>query len=551
MKRSMPSIALCALCTLVLAGQALAADQVRIANGVIESTTAPKDGVRSFKGIPFAQPPAGDLRWREPQAVKDWTGVRNADKFGPRCMQRTGPTADYWFRSNGMSEDCLYLNVWTSAKSGSEKLPVLVYVFGGGFQNGDGSEPRYDGESMARKGMVAVTLNYRTNVFGFFSHPELTRESPQHASGNYGLLDQVAALRWVRQNIAAFGGDPKRVTVAGESAGSLSVSALMASPLSRDLMAGAIGESGALISTLPPRALAETEEDGRKFGETAGAPTLAALRALPAEKLQEILAAATDPAAGRGGPGAASAPRLRFSANLDGYFLPKTLKQIYEAGEQAKIALLAGSNSEEMPARVVLGQNEPTPEGFAEAVRKIYGEGAEPVLKVYAPKTKDEVLQAATDLASARFIALGTWKWTELQMKNGGKPVYRYLYTRVRPRYLGMPGQPPPAPPEGAPAPPPPRGAAHSAEIQYAMGNLDLDTRYVWEPDDRKVSEAMQAYFANFIKTGDPNGPGLPRWPAYDAATKYQRMRIDVAPAAEPETDRARYEVLDTISVKQ
>jgi para-nitrobenzyl esterase len=547
MKRSMPSIALCALCTLVLAGQALAADQVRIANGVIESTTAPKDGVRSFKGIPFAQPPAGDLRWREPQAVKDWTGVRNADKFGPRCMQRTGPTADYWFRSNGMSEDCLYLNVWTSAKSGSEKLPVLVYVFGGGFQNGDGSEPRYDGESMARKGMVAVTLNYRTNVFGFFSHPELTRESPQHASGNYGLLDQVAALRWVRQNIAAFGGDPKRVTVAGESAGSLSVSALMASPLSRDLMAGAIGESGALISTLPPRALAETEEDGRKFGETAGAPTLAALRALPAEKLQEILAAATDPAAGRGGPGAASAPRLRFSANLDGYFLPKTLKQIYEAGEQAKIALLAGSNSEEMPARVVLGQNEPTPEGFAEAVRKIYGEGAEPVLKVYAPKTKDEVLQAATDLASARFIALGTWKWTELQMKNGGKPVYRYLYTRVRPRYLGMPGQPPPAPPEGAPAPPPPRGAAHSAEIQYAMGNLDLDTRYVWEPDDRKVSEAMQAYFANFIKTGDPNGPGLPRWPAYDAATKYQRMRIDVAPAAEAETDRARYEVLDSI----
>ena len=551
MKRSMPSIALCALCTLVLAGQALAADQVRIANGVIESTTAPKDGVRSFKGIPFAQPPVGDQRWREPQAVKDWAGVRNADKFGPRCMQRTGPTADYWFRSNGMSEDCLYLNVWTSAKAGSEKLPVLVYVFGGGFQNGDGSEPRYDGESMARKGMVAVTINYRTNVFGFFSHPELTRESPKHASGNYGLLDQVAALRWVRQNIAAFGGDPKRVTVAGESAGSLSVSALMASPLSRDLMAGAIGESGALISTLPPRAPAETEEDGRRFGETAGAPTLAALRALSAEKLQEILATATDPSAGRGGPGAASAPRLRFSANLDGYFLPKTLTQIYEAGEQAKIPLLAGSNSEEMPARVVLGQNEPTPEGFAEAVRKIYGESAEPVLKVYAPKTKDEVLQAATDLASARFIALGTWKWTELQMKNGGKPVYRYLYTRVRPRYLGMPGQPPPAPPEGAPAPPPPRGAAHSAEIQYAMGNLDLDTRYVWEPDDRKVSEAMQAYFANFIKTGDPNGPGLPRWPAYDAATKYQRMRIDVAPAAEPETDRARYEVLDTISVKQ
>ena len=258
--------------------------------------------------------------------------------------------------------------------------------------------------SMARRGIVAVSVNYRTNVFGFFSHPELTRESPHQASGNYGLLDQVAALRWVQQNIAAFGGDPKRVTIAGESAGSLSVSALMASPLSRGLMAGAIGESGALISTLPPRPLAETEKDGLDFGEKAGAPSLAALRALSAEKLQEALAAAAPPG-GPGGPGAASAPRLRFSPNLDGYFLPKTLTQIYEAGEQAKIPLLAGSNSEEMPARAVLGQSEPTVEGFAAAVRRLYGESADQVLKVYAPKTTEEVLQAATDLASARFIA--------------------------------------------------------------------------------------------------------------------------------------------------
>jgi len=547
MDRLLPSVALCALGALSVAGPARAADQVRTANGMVESTTPSNEGVRSFKGIPFAQPPVGDLRWREPQPPKDWAGVRSADQFGPRCMQRTGPMADYWFRSNGMSEDCLYLNVWTSAKSGSEKLPVLVYIFGGGFQNGDGSEPRYDGESMARRGMVAVTLNYRTNIFGFFSHPELTKESPHRASGNYGLLDQVAALRWVQKNIAAFGGDPARVTIAGESAGSLSVSALMASPLSRHLVAGAIGESGALISTLPPRALAETEKDGQEFGEKAGAPTLAALRALPAEKLQEIVAAAVDPAAGRGGPGAASVPRLRFSANLDGYFLPKTLAEIYEAGEQAKIPLLAGSNSEEMPARVVLGQSAATPEGFAEAVRRIYGESAAQVLNVYRPTTEEEVLQAATDLASARFIALGTWKWTELQMKTGGQPVYRYLYTRIRPKYLGLPGQPPPAPPAGMPAPAPPRGAAHSAEIQYAMGNLDLDPRYAWQPDDRKVSQAMQAYFANFIKTGDPNGPGLPRWPKYEAATGYLRLRIDVVPAAEPEAARARYQVLDSI----
>src|SRR5512143_3506697 len=283
------TIPLHALGALLLAGPALA-DQVRTANGVLESTAAPRDGVRSFKGVPFARPPVGDLRWREPQPPADWTGVRNADKFGPRCMQRTGPMADYWFRSDGMSEDCLYLNVWTPARSGSEKLPVLVYIFGGGFQNGDGSEPRYDGESMARRGIVAVSVNYRTNIFGFFSHPELTRESPNHASGNYGLLDQVAALQWVRRNIAAFGGDPKRVTIAGESAGSISVSALMASPLSRDLIAGAIGESGALISTLPPRGLAETEKDGLDFGAKAGAPSLAALRALSAEKIQEAVA---------------------------------------------------------------------------------------------------------------------------------------------------------------------------------------------------------------------------------------------------------------------
>jgi para-nitrobenzyl esterase len=529
---------------LLVAGTIFAADQIKILNGMIESTTPPKDGVRVFRGIPFAQPPVGALRWREPQPVKSWSGVRNADQFGSRCMQRTGPMADYWFRSHGMSEDCLYLNVWTPAKSASERLPVLVYIFGGGFQNGDGSEPRYDGASMARKGIVAVTLNYRLNVFGFFAHPDLTKESPHHASGNYGLLDQVAALRWVRENIEAFGGDPKMVTIAGESAGSLSVNGLMASPLSRDLMAGAIGESGALISTLPPRPLAETEKDGLNFGEAAAAPSLAALRGLSAEKIQDVVAKLPE----RFDLNGRSAPRLRFSVNLDGYFLTKTLAEVLEAGEQAKVPLLAGSNSEEMPARVILGQNEPTPENFATGVRKMYGENADEVLKVYAPKTGDEVLQAATDLASARFIGFGTWKWTELQMNTGGKPVYRYLYARVRPRYLGMPGQPASTAPEDGPTS---RGAAHSAEIQYAMGNLDLDPRYTWEADDRKVSEIMQGYFANFIKTGNPNGPGLPNWPAYDAQTKYMRMRIDVVSVAEAEPDRARYGVLDAIAARQ
>jgi para-nitrobenzyl esterase len=515
-----------------------ARDRVKIADGMLESNAAPKNGVRSFKGIPFGQPPVGELRWREPQPVKSWKGVRNADEFGPRCMQRTTPSSDYWFRSNGMNEDCLYLNVWTPAKSDKEKLPVLVYIFGGGFQNGDGSEPRYDGENMARKGMVAVSVNYRTNIFGFFVHPELTKESPHHAAGNYGLLDQVAALRWVQANIAAFGGDPKRVTVAGESAGSISVSALMASPLSKDLMAGAIGESGAMISSLPPQPLATAEQNGVKFATAIGANNLVALRAMTAEQIQEALG---------------KVQGFRFSTAMDGYFLTKPLTAIFEAGEQAKIPLLAGSNTQEQAARSVLGDNGPTPEALANGIKRLYGEKAGEILKAYTATTPDEVYEAATHLASARFISHSTWKWTELQMKTGGHPVYRYLYARPRPRYLGMPGQPaPPAATANARAangrgasPAAPRGAAHSAEIQYAMGNLDLDKRYTWEPADYEVSKVMQAYFVNFIKTGNPNGPGLPEWPAYGAAGNYPLMRIDVESHAEPEPHRDRYLALD------
>lgn len=528
----LPVVILCA----AIALPAYAADRVKTANGIVESTTTPADGVRSFKGIPFAQPPVGELRWREPQPVKDWTGVRNADTFGPACMQRLSPNADYWFRGDGMSEDCLYLNVWTPAKTGTEKLPVLVYIFGGGFQNGDGSEPRYDGGNMARKGMVAVSLNYRTNVFGFFAHPELTKESPHKASGNYGLLDQVAALQWVQKNIAAFGGDPGRVTIAGESAGSISVSALMASPLSRGLMAGAICESGAAIASLPPRPLAEVEQSGVKLAAAAGADSLAALRAMTAQQIQDA---------------AAKAQGVRFSTAMDGYFLAKSLTDIALAGEQAKVPLLAGTNTEEQGPRMVLAGGPPTPETLAAAITKFYGDKAEPVLKAYAATTTDEVFEAAMHLASARFISYGTWKWTELHMQTSGKPVYSYLYARVRPAYLGMPGQPPPQPP----APPPgaaqgpqaPRGAAHSAEIQYAMGNLDLDKRYAWEPADYEVSKTMQAYFVNFIKTGDPNGPGLPPWPAYKPDTNYQRMRIDATSQAGPEPHRARYLALDAV----
>jgi para-nitrobenzyl esterase len=503
-----------ALVSLLLLSSTLAlADPVKTANGTIDGTT--DNGLRMYRGIPFAAPPVGELRWKAPQPVQNWSAVKRADTFGAQCMQRR-VFNDMVFRAPGMSEDCLYLNVWTPAKSASERLPVLVYFYGGGFIAGDGSEPRYDGATMARKGIVTLTVNYRLGVFGFFAHPELTKESPQHASGNQGLLDQAAALRWVQANIAAFGGDPKKVTIAGESAGSISVSALMASPLSKGLIAGAIGESGAMIEpTIPPVPLAEAEKAGAAFGAAIEAPALAALRAMPAEKILEATARPGLP---------------RFSPAVDGYFLPKTPAEIFAAGEQAHVPLLAGWNSEENSSRSVLGQGEPTPENYAAALKKLYPARADEVLKAYPGATNDQVAQSATALASDRFIAFSTWKWLDLHGRTGGSPTYRYYYSRPRP---------------GA------RGAAHSAEIEYAMGNLASNTAFAWTPDDQKVSETFQGYFANFVKKGDPNGSGLPKWPAANSGKTVSVMHIDTDTRAEAETVRDRYLMLDRMYEKK
>jgi para-nitrobenzyl esterase len=523
-----------------MAGRAPGADRVKLANGVIEGAGPQASGVREFKGVAFAEPPVGPLRWSPPQPVKKWTGVRQTNRFGPRCMQQA-LFGDMAFRSNGMSEDCLYLNIWTPAKSAKERLPVLVYFYGGGFMAGDGSEPRYDGESMARRGIVAITVNYRLGVFGFLAHPELTKESAHHASGNYTLLDQSAALVWVKQNIAAFGGDPGKITIAGESAGSLAVSAQMASPLSRDLIAGAIGESGSILATLAPVALAQAEEQGAKFASSIGASTVAALRAMTSA---QILEAASKPGAGR------------FGATIDGYFFPESPTAIFAAGKQAHVPLLAGWNSEEMNARGVLGRDKPTRESYEKAVTRLYGAQASEVLKEYAASSDEEVLQPATDLAGDRFIGYGTWKWIDLSSKTGGKPVYRYLYARPRPRMTpemgnataGLAGGVIRGDSAAAPNPAPPaRGAVHSAEIEYAMGNLATNKVYAWTPDDYKVSATMQSYFANFVKTGDPNGPGLPKWPAVNGDA-VSVMRIDVETRAEVESHRGRYLLLDKLA---
>jgi len=338
---------------------------VKISNGILQGVD--ESGIRTFKGVPFAAAPVGNLRWREPQPVSNWTGVRKADKFGPRAMQ-LAVFGDMNFRSDGMSEDCLYLNVWTPAQKADEKLPVLVYFYGGGFMAGDGSEPRYDGESIARRGVVAVTVNYRLGVFGLFAHPELTKESPHHASGNYGLLDQSAALQWVQKNIAAFGGDPKRITIAGESAGSFSVSAQMASPLSKNIIAGAIGESGSLLGLTPVVSLKDAEKAGVDFAGNIKATSLSELRAMPAEQILKATASA-----GFG----------RFPICVDGYFFPKTPLEIYEKGEQAHVPLLVGWNSQEMVYQMIMGQDKPTLENYKKAVEKIFGEKSAEALTVY------------------------------------------------------------------------------------------------------------------------------------------------------------------------
>ena len=496
----------------------LAHSRVRVAGGMLQGGLTTAD-IHTFKGIPYAAPPVGERRWREPQPADKWADVRAATEFGPRAMQQP-LFSDMNFRSNGVSEDCLYLNVWTGAKTAQERRPVLVYFYGGGFVAGDGSEYRYDGESLARRGLVAVTVNYRLGVFGFLAHPELTKESAHHASGNYALLDQAAAIAWVRANIAAFGGDPQRITIGGESAGSYSVSAQLASPLAKNLLAGAIAESGSLLaaSALPP--LSEAEGVGSAFAAGLGAGSLAALRALPAARLLE--------AAGQAG-----APR--FGAIVDGYFLPAQPRAIFAAGQQAHVPLLVGWNSQESGYQGVLGEAPPTLENYRAALQKLYGDRAAEALAHYPAATDAAVALAATDLASDRFIAYGTWKLATEQAETSGQPVFEYLFARPRPAQRADPAAPLTA------------GAVHSAEIEYALGNLGTNQVYNWTSDDYQVSKTLESYFANFIRTGDPNGAGLPGWPALNRGTGGRRMLLDVMTRAVPVPDRARYLFLESV----
>ena len=493
-----------------------AAVRQTIPDGTLEGAVSADGQVRAFKGIPFAAPPVGPLRWKAPQPVVPWSGVRKATEYGPRAMQGR-VFSDMIFRDAGPSEDCLYLNLWMPAHPATPKLPVMVWIHGGGFVAGASSEPRQDGENLCKKGVLVVSMNYRMGIFGFFAHPDLTKESGHEASGNYGLMDQVAALQWVKKNIAFFGGDPDNVTIFGESAGSFSVCALMASPTARGLFQRAIGESGAFFSgTLALRPRIEAEESCVKFAKSGlGTASLEELRAKPAQEILDVTLK----------------QRASFEPILDGYFFPTDVRSIFAAGQQSHVPLLAGWNRDEGNFRGYFGNEAPSLDHFVDRARARFAGNADGFLKVFAATNDAQAKRAAQDYSCDQFIAFGTWKWIEMQLQTGQSPVYRYEFDQTLP----LPAN---AGPEAEPV------APHASEIEFVFGALS-SKQLPWRPEDHAVSDLMASYWSNFARTGNPNGPGLPAWPAYNNASSFAVMHLTAVSAAAPDEHRDRYEFLD------
>ena len=462
-------------------------------SGLLSGVSGRDASIMVFKGVPYAAPPVGDLRWRVPKPPAAWRGVRNADKFSAACMQTIAHERKPWtyefMAHDAISEDCLYLNIWTPAKSAGDALPVFVFIHGGGFNEGSGSIAAYDGEGLAKKGLVMITINYRLGVFGFLAHPELTKESGHHASGNYGLLDCLAALQWIRDNIVAFGGDPARVTVAGQSAGGMAVHALVASPLAKGLFRRAIVESGGSAAGGFNRELAEAEQSGIRFAEQHGAGNLTALRAMTPEQLAAPAPApAGTPAAGRG----EMAGILRFGAIIDGYLLPESIDQIVAQGKQSDMPFITGANADE-------GGGSPNPaiklEVFQNQAEQRYAEQAEAFLGLYAA-TNDEEAGLSNNDASRDQQRMSIYDWTQARAKTSKSKVYTYFWVHA------LPG------PDAARY-----GAFHTSEVPYALNTLRMSDRPFTDLD-RKIADTVSSYWANFARTGNPNGKGLPEWPA-------------------------------------
>ncbi|HLK67443.1 MAG TPA: carboxylesterase family protein [Bryobacteraceae bacterium] len=456
---------------------------VKIEGGALAGVPGKNPSIMVFKGIPFAAPPVGDLRWRAPKPVVPWQGVRKADQFGDSCMQNIVAERKPWtyefMTHTGVSEDCLFLNVWTSAKSPGENQPVYVFIHGGGNTEGSGAVPVYDGEGLAKKGIVVVTVNYRLGILGFFTHPDLTAESDVHASGNYALLDLIAALRWVHQNIARFGGNPNQVTIGGQSAGASNVHSLVGSPLAKGLFQGAIAESGSSINGLGlmnSRSLADQEGAGVRFAESKGAHSVAELRKMSWKEL-------TTPTSG---------VPARFGVVVDGYVLPLPAGEIFAQGKQNDVPTLTGCTKED------LGGASTHPTTTVQAFQQIsqrYGDLAGTFLKLY-PAATDEEAGASTNASSVDSMRASMYLWTVHRGKTAKTKAFTYFWEHT------MPG------PDADKY-----GAFHTSEVPYVMNALAMSDR-PFTSDDHKIAGEISDYWANFIRTGDPNGKGLPHWPS-------------------------------------
>lgn len=455
---------------------------LKVEGGLISGVPLKDPSITAFKGIPFAAPPVGSLRWRAPKPVVPWQGVRRADRFSASCIQNVVGERKPWtyeFMTHGdISEDCLYLNVWTAAKSAAEKRPVFVYLHGGGFAEGSAAVPVYDGEGLAKKGLVMVTINYRVGVLGFLALPELTRESDHRASGNYGLLDQIAALEWVRGNIARFGGDPSRVTVAGQSAGGMSVHDLTASPLAKGLFQRAIVESGGSNidkAGIPgPRALAQAEADGQKFAESKEAKSVEELRAMSWQKLTK------------------SGPGLRFAPVIDGYLLPAPVREIFAQGKQNDVVTLTGANKDELGGFGPL-PGPVTAESFRKQAPQRYGAESDEFLHLY-PAANDDEAQLAQSQSVRDQALVSMYLWAKERSNTAKTKAYEYLWDHA------LPG------PDAERF-----GAFHSSEVPYVLNTLYMSDR-PFSDADRRIADMMSSYWANFAATGDPNGKGLAHW---------------------------------------
>jgi para-nitrobenzyl esterase len=492
--------------------------QKQIESGIIEGIFDGEKRVEQYLGIPYAKPPVGELRWNRPEAVDPWDGILETKEFGNIAMQYKFAS---WvqFNEKKLSEDCLYLNVWTPANSDDKKLPVVVKFHDGGFVVGSGGI--YDLSYMAAKGVVVVSPNYRLNIFGFFAHPELSAEDEYGVSGNYGLLDQLLALQWVRNNISVFGGDPDRITIEGESAGAASVSAHMSSPLSKDLIIGAIATSGSLAR--PMLTLKEAEEFGENDTKAAGYESLKSLRAASAEEILEFYKKAV---------------KRSYRPIIDGYFLTNNLNDIFQSKEQAQIPLMIGWNSAEVGVNRIMKGKDLTKENFIERITELYPQQKNEILEMFPHENESEITRSSVNLGSIDFQDYNTWKWFDLHRKNSDSPVYRFLYSRVAP----------PSKNADLTVYKPHLGAWHAQDVPYAWGIIVSDTVTNYQEADYQVSELMQDSYFNFIQKGDPNGDNLPKWPSVEVDTETPLiMNFDVKTGLMRADKDYRYRFFDQI----